>query len=303
MRWPEAAAYPPCYQARESALACLAALLDLAAHQDRYAAASAFERPGDVLVIAASDDHGFTPHERQTLLATYPGAQTHVLATGGHLAAVTHPTEYAGVVGRFLDGRPPAGPRGSAADPPHCPASDNRPADRSAVPPSTLDARLAAFRARHSYRTLDVGGLRWRYLSGGTGEQTVLLPAGGTRQPDMYLLLIEALERDFRVIAPAYPAGAGIAGLADGFTEGVRQVDVPGSSFGGFLAQMFARRHPERVRRLVLANTGSPATTPLPLLIGLLAVFRITMPAPALLIEPDKDEAFPPQARAALRAL
>lgn len=119
----------------------------------------------------------------------------------------------------------------------------------------------------------------------------------------MYLLLIEALERDFRVIAPAYPAGAGIAGLADGFTEGVRQVDVPGSSFGGFLAQMFARRHPERVRRLVLANTGSPATTPLPLLIGLLAVFRITMPAPALLIEPDKDEAFPPQARAALRAL
>ena len=123
--------------------------------------------------------------------------------------------------------------------------------------------------------------LRWRYLAGGAGERTALLPAGGTRLPDMYLLLIEALERDFRVIAPAYPAGAGIAGLADGLAaildaEGVHQADVLGSFFGGFVAQEFARRHPERVRRLVLANTGSPATTPLPLLpllIRLLAVF------------------------------
>ena len=193
----------------------------------------------------------------------------------------------------------------------------------------------------------------------------------------MYLLLIEALERDFRVLAPAYPAGAGIAGLADGLAaildaEGVNQADVLGSSFGGFVAQTFARRHPERVRRLVLANTGSPTAAPLPwlpLLIRFLSVLpesavrsltgrnwrrwfvpdsqddasfwtmllsdvlsRLgkedllsglremkefahlpaeraggvrtpTPPVPVLLIESERDEAFPPRARAALRDL
>ena len=45
---------------RESALARLAVLLDPAEHPDRDAA-SAFERPEDVLVLGAADDRGFTP--------------------------------------------------------------------------------------------------------------------------------------------------------------------------------------------------------------------------------------------------
>lgn len=362
---------------RESALARLAVLLDLAANPDRYAATSPFERPEDVLLIAASDDRGFTPREREALLAAYPGARTYVFGTGGHWAAVTHPAEYAGVVGRFLDGRPLSVGRDEnpAAPPGHAVSEYNRD-DRETGPSATLDARLEAFRASHPYGTLDVDGVRWRYLAGGSGEQTVLLPSGGTRMPDMYLLLIEALERDFRVLAPAYPAGAGIAGLADGLAaildaEGVEQADVLGSSFGGFVAQMFTRRHPQRVRRLVLANTGGPAAAPLPvlrLLIRFLAVLpenavrsltgwtwrrwfvpdshddavfwnmllsdilsqlgkedllsalremyefahlpalagagaSTTPPTPVLLIESERDEVFPPQARAALRGL
>lgn len=342
---------------KDSALARLAVLLDLAQHPHR-GAAPAFERPEDVLVIAASDDRGFTAREREALLAAYPGARAYVFGEGGHWAAVTHPTEYTDVVGRFLEGRPLPPGRSSG--------------------PATLDARLAGFRAGHPYRTLDVDGVRWRYLAGGSGGQTVLLPSGGTRLPDMYFLLIEALERDFRVLAPAYPAGAGLAGIADGLaaildTEGVPQADVLGSSFGGLVAQTFARRHPARVRRLVLANTGGPAAAPLPLLPLLLrflavlpenavraltgwnwhrwfvpapqdeAVFWNTLlkdilrrlgkedllsalremnefahlpaaggpgaPAlppqtgPVLLIESERDEAFSPRARAALRAL
>nr|WP_160668590.1 alpha/beta hydrolase [Pseudarthrobacter sp. ATCC 49987] len=241
---------------RESALARLAVLLDLAAHPDRYATTSPFERPEDVLLIAASDDRGFTPREREALLAAYPGARTYVFGKGGHWAAATHPAEYADVVGRFLDGRPLSAGRGeNPAVPPEHPFPERGRDDREPGPSVTLDARLGAFRASHRYRTLDVDGARWRYLAGGTGEQTVLLPSGGTRMPDMYLLLIEALERDFRVLAPAYPAGAGIAGLADGMAaildaEGVAQADVLGSSFGGFVAQTFARRHPQHVRRL-----------------------------------------------------
>ena len=54
-----------------------------------------------------------------------------------------------------------------------------------------------------------------------------------------------------------------------------------GSSFGGFVAQAFARRHPERVRRLVLANTGSPSAAPLPLL-PLLVRFLALLPENAV---------------------
>ena len=68
--------------------------------------ASTFERPEDVLLIAASDDRGFTPREREALLAAYPGARAYVFGAGGHWAAATHPAEYADVVGRFLEGRP-----------------------------------------------------------------------------------------------------------------------------------------------------------------------------------------------------
>ncbi|WP_427169958.1 alpha/beta fold hydrolase [Arthrobacter sp. 92] len=359
---------------KESALARLEVLLDLATHPDRYAATSAFERPEDVLLIAASDDRGFTSREREALLAAYPGARACMFGHGGHWTAVTHPAQYTDVLSRFLEGRTPLMRRreGPAAAPaPGCGREE-----RDTGPPEALDARLAGFRASHRYRSLDVDGLRWRYVAGGSGAQTVMLASGGTRMPDMYLPLIEALEQDFRVLAPAYPAGAGIAGLADGLAaildaEGVEKADVMGSSFGGFVAQTFFRRHPERVRRLVLANTGGPSAAPLPLLPFLIhfltilpedavrlltgwnwrrwfvpgtqedAIFWNTLlseilgklgkedllsalremrefahapatgkpggpgapPVPVLLIESEQDAAFPPPARAALRAL
>lgn len=55
------------------------------------------------------------------------------------------------------------------------------------------------------------------------------------------------------------PSMAGLAGTVSRLLDrlGVEMVDVLGISWGGALAQSLARRHPERVRRLVLCSTAA----------------------------------------------
>jgi pimeloyl-ACP methyl ester carboxylesterase len=146
-------------------------------------------------------------------------------------------------------------------------------AQRSVEHPEELDAgpqpeetdldlrrHLQTFRRAHPYREVQVAGRRWRYIVGGQGERTLLL-LPGSLVPDLFFIPIEVLERDFRVIVPAYAAVptmvalvAGVAAILD--TEGMERVDVIGSSFGGYVAQCFVRAYPARVDRLILAETG-----------------------------------------------
>jgi pimeloyl-ACP methyl ester carboxylesterase len=71
------------------------------------------------------------------------------------------------------------------------------------------------------------------------------------------------MNEDHRVIYPAYPLAGCIEELAEGLlaildAEGIAQVAILGASFGGAVAQVFVRRHPDRVRELILSNTGVP---------------------------------------------
>lgn len=124
-----------------------------------------------------------------------------------------------------------------------------------------LSHRLESFRRTHPYKEIQVEGRKWRYIVGGQGARTLLLFPGGTLVPDTYFLLLEELERSSRVLVPAYAVVPTMAELVTGATaildaEGVKRVDVMGSSFGGYVAQCFVRAHPERVDRLILAVTG-----------------------------------------------
>src|SRR6185436_15482912 len=67
----------------------------------------------------------------------------------------------------------------------------------------------------------------------------------------------------FRWVALSYPPVPTMAELADGAAaildrEGIGQAAVIGGSYGGFVAQVFVRRHPDRVERLILSHTGPP---------------------------------------------
>jgi len=126
---------------------------------------------------------------------------------------------------------------------------------------SDLSTRFRAFRRTHPYREVNASGTTWRYLTGGKVGPAVLLLPGELRSPEPFFALMESLESDGRVVAPAYPAVPTVTDLVVGAVatmdaEGISRFAVLGTGFGGCVAQCLVRRYPQKVDRLVLANTG-----------------------------------------------
>ena len=106
--------------------------------------------------------------------------------------------------------------------------------------------------------------------SGGGGEAVVLAHAIGC-DARMWQGLVPVLRDRFRVLAfdarghggsPVTPRPYTLAGLAGDFVRaldrrGIERAHWVGLSMGGMIGQAFALAHPDRLRRLVLANTTS----------------------------------------------
>ncbi len=129
------------------------------------------------------------------------------------------------------------------------------------VPADQREA-LRHFRETHPIQTRDLRGTRWTYLVGGPQDKPVILwLVGGLRMADAAYRSIPLLEDEFRIVAPDYPAIDTMAALTDGLAdlltaEGVSRAHVLAGSFGGMVAQVFARRHPRRIGRLILSTTA-----------------------------------------------
>jgi pimeloyl-ACP methyl ester carboxylesterase len=122
---------------------------------------------------------------------------------------------------------------------------------------------LRKFRTTHQPRHITVNGVNLDYIVSGEGGETLLLLPGGAMVGEAGFTRIPAFEDRYRVIAPDYPYVSTAALLLDGLAgvldaEGVRVAHVLGPSYGGLVAQCFVRRHPERVRSLILTNTAVP---------------------------------------------
>ncbi len=120
------------------------------------------------------------------------------------------------------------------------------------------------------YETMEINDIRLHYRQGGEG-QPVLLIHGFMGQLGQFSPIWDELIREYRVIAVDLP-GFGLSGkdldfdyskanIADTINEfmekiGAKEVIVVGHSMGGEVAQHLAIRHPNRVRKLVLINTG-----------------------------------------------
>src|SRR5215208_2674291 len=122
---------------------------------------------------------------------------------------------------------------------------------------------LRKFRATHQPKHITVKGVNWDYIVSGEGGETLLLLPGGAMVGEAGFTRIPAFEDRYRVVAPDYAQVSDAARLLDGLTgvldaEGVRAAHVLGPSYGGLVAQCFVRRHPGRVRTLIMANTFVP---------------------------------------------
>lgn len=129
--------------------------------------------------------------------------------------------------------------------------------------PEEQKTALKQFRADHPQKTLTVNGINWTYYTIGQGIKTILWLVGGLKKADVAYQSIPLLADDYAIIAPDYPALSSISELADGLSaileaENVDAVFVLAGSFGGMLAQVFMRQHPNKAKKVVLSTTTPP---------------------------------------------
>lgn len=104
----------------------------------------------------------------------------------------------------------------------------------------------------------------WEYYDiGADNNHIILWLVGGLRMADAAFRSIPLMKDDFRIIAPSYPPVDTMAELADGLNaiikaEGIKKCSLLAGSFGGMVAQIFVRRHPKKLDKLILSTTTAP---------------------------------------------
>jgi pimeloyl-ACP methyl ester carboxylesterase len=129
------------------------------------------------------------------------------------------------------------------------------------VPREELDEFLN-YQNNHPFKQIKIMDYNWEYIVGGSSDKTVLLLSGGLRRPFFGFKLIQELEKNFKVISPAYPRISSIHGLIEGIkyileVEKITSCILIGSSFGGILSQCFLHEFPAIVEKMIIGNTGT----------------------------------------------
>lgn len=117
-----------------------------------------------------------------------------------------------------------------------------------------------AFAARHPEERVTLNGREWGVIEVGADGPVLLLIPGTLGRGDIFWQQIDALKDRARIVAVTYPAQGGVAEWAQDLAllmdqRGTDKATCLGSSLGGFLVQYLAAVHPEKVERLLPANT------------------------------------------------
>jgi pimeloyl-ACP methyl ester carboxylesterase len=130
--------------------------------------------------------------------------------------------------------------------------------------------------AKAETKTVDIGHSEIAYRVFGEGQPIIFLNRFRAAMDDWDPALVEQLVRGNRqvIVFDNVGVGASTGAVPNNLEQaaddavrfadaiGLRQVDVLGWSMGGMTAQLLALRHPDLVRKLVLAGTLPPVGTP-----------------------------------------
>jgi pimeloyl-ACP methyl ester carboxylesterase len=113
-------------------------------------------------------------------------------------------------------------------------------------------------------KSLTIKGVEWHYVTGGRGEQTVLLFHGAVGGAETMRGLANAFEDEYRTVTPTVADVSTLDEACDAVSaildrEHVGRAVVFGGSFGGLVAQAFFKRRRAQVQDLVLLSTGAPS--------------------------------------------
>ena len=116
----------------------------------------------------------------------------------------------------------------------------------------------------HKFKKIKVRNTEFEYLLCGNREskRTIVYLVGGAGVPLLYYKHIEAMENDYRILTMYYPQrirtpealAEAIALLT--WKLGIQKAVWIGSSFGGYMAQLIARKHPEMTDGIGLYSTS-----------------------------------------------
>ncbi len=120
------------------------------------------------------------------------------------------------------------------------------------------------FTEKYPEKTHDIDGRKWGVIKAGISGPALLLIPGTLGRADIFWQQIEGLATRAQVLSVTYPATHDLAEWAEDIAhildrESVERTTILGSSLGGYLAQYFAAKYPERIDGLIAANTLSSA--------------------------------------------
>ena len=122
---------------------------------------------------------------------------------------------------------------------------------------------LEAFQVSHPFSVMEIQGCSFHYLLCGREESpcTLVYFVGGTGNPLGWYRHVLAMESKYRILLLDYPMGVDemeqLTGLIGAL---IRELDIEkavwiGASFGGYIAQLMAKKNPEITRAMVLYAT------------------------------------------------